>query len=34
MNVYTYSQYVIYNFKSELKFLKNYSVVKIIVLMI
>jgi len=29
-----YSQYVIYNFKSELKFWKSYNVVKIIIVMI
>jgi len=31
---HNYSQFVIYNFKSELKFWKNYNVVKIIIIMI
>ncbi len=31
---YIYLQYVIYNFKPELKFWKNYGVVKGIILMI
>jgi len=31
---HNYSQYVIYNFKSEIKFWENYNVVKIINLMI
>jgi len=31
---HNYSQFVIYNFKSELKFWKNYNVVKIIIVMI
>jgi len=31
---HNYSQSVIYNFKSELKILKNYNVVKIIIVMI
>jgi len=31
---HSYSQSVIYNFKSELKFWKHYNVVKIIIVMI
>ncbi len=31
---HNYSQSVIYNFKSELKFWKDYNVVKIIIVMI
>jgi len=31
---HNYSQSIIYNFKSELKFWKNYNVVKIIIFMI
>jgi hypothetical protein len=31
---HSYSKIVIYNFKSELKFWKDYNVVKIIILMI
>jgi len=31
---HNYSQYVIYNFKFELKFWKDYNVVRIIIVMI
>jgi len=31
---HNYSQYLIYNFKSELNFQKDYNVVKIIIVMI
>jgi hypothetical protein len=31
---HNYSQYLIYNFKSELNFWKDYNVVKIIIVMI
>jgi len=31
---HNYSRFVIYNFKLELKFWKNYSVIKIIILLI
>jgi len=31
LNEYTFTQSIIYNFKPELKFWKNYNVVKIII---
>jgi hypothetical protein len=31
---HNYSKYIIYNFKSDLKFWKNYNVIKIIIVLI